>query len=61
MKLEAGTYVSPKVTVYNLEPQLCLLVVSNEGLGYEDLFSMPAQNNPVNYPIINEEPFKIIL
>jgi hypothetical protein len=57
MNSNAGKYVSPKITVYTLKSQQCLLVASNEGLGYEDLFSMPVQNYPVNDLIINEEPF----
>lgn len=61
MNRKTGTYVTPRVTVYTFELQMCLLVGSNEGLGYEDLFSLSAQNNPVNDFIINEEPFKIIL
>ena len=43
MDSKAKTYESPKVTITTLCSNQCLLITSNEGLGYEDLFS-PAPN-----------------
>lgn len=45
-------YLSPVVKVYKFELANTLLVASNEGLDYEDLFS--SQQN-----IINEDPFQL--
>ena len=54
------SYQSPMVTIIYMEHKLSLLNSSNEGLNYEDMFSPPTQNNPVNDLIINEDPFTII-
>ena len=48
-------YEAPKVIIITISPQNYLLITSNEGLGYEDLFSQA----PNAFPI-NEEPFEII-
>ena len=53
-------YQSPMATIIYMEHKMSLLNSSNEGLDYEDLFSSPAQNNPVNDLIINEDHFAII-
>lgn len=34
-----GTYVTPRAKVFSLEINKSILVASNEGLEYEDLFS----------------------
>ena len=43
-------YQSPRSTVFQSEMSNTLLVVSNEGLGFEDLFStdeIPANEDPI--------------
>ena len=52
---KAKAYEAPKVTITNLCSNQCLLITSNEGLGYEDLFSQAP--NPL---LINEESFESI-
>ena len=55
MTSERRIYEVPKVTVITLVPYKCLLITSNEGLGFEDLFT----SAPNAFPL-NEEPFEII-
>lgn len=43
MDSKAKAYEAPKVVITSLGSHECLLVTSNEGLGYEDLFA-PAPN-----------------
>lgn len=55
MAPKTKAYEAPKVTIITLGSRQCLLVTSNEGLGYEDLFSPAPNALPPN-----EEPFEII-
>ena len=55
MAPKTKAYEAPKVTIITLGSLQCLLVTSNEGLGYEDLFSPAA-----NAFLPDEEPFEII-
>ena len=47
------SYLPPVVTMVKLSLSFTLLVTSNEGLNYEDLFA-PQQN------LFNEEPFQLM-
>ena len=55
MGSKAKAYEAPKVTITNLCSNNCLLITSNEGLGYEDLFTPAA-----NAFLPDEEPFEIL-
>ena len=55
MDSKAKAYEAPKVTIVSLGSHECLLVTSNEGLWYEDLFSPAANAFPPN-----EDPFAFI-
>lgn len=55
MGSKAKPYEAPKVTITTFCSDQCLLITSNEGLEYEDLFS------PVPTAFsIDEDPFAII-
>lgn len=55
MDSQTKVYEAPKVTIVSFNSQQCLLITSNEGLGYEDLFS-PAPNAFST----DEDPFAIL-
>ena len=55
MDLKARLYEVPKVTIITLVPHNHLLITSNEGLGYEDLFS------PVSNAFPHDEDFIAII
>lgn len=46
-------YVKPHTTCFRIESNSCVLVASNEDLGYEDLFSTSVNE-------VNDETFKIL-
>ncbi len=48
-------YEAPKISVFPLGTKYQLLTGSNEGLEFEDLFSITSNSN-----VLDEEPFVII-
>ena len=53
MDSKLGVYKAPKTTVVAILPRQCLLVTSNEGLDYEDLFASQMTD-------VNDEPFEVV-
>jgi len=50
---KAKKYITPKTTVFSLEMNSSILVASNEGLEYENLFSSPES-------IVKDESFPVL-
>lgn len=55
MGSNAKAYEAPMVAIVSLGSHECLLITSNEGLGYEDLFSLAP-----NAISIDEDPVTIV-